>query len=564
MSEGKNDGQAVLETAYEALKEEYDRIKNLLESGTNNPLSQYATVINAGFTPTIAQVNNTISEIDSKLDKLKVDQANNTQTPEEILKECWQHYFALKNILMPTLATDLLAVIGGVYLRDKQLDDTRLRRKQDSSYDFENPISFSELAEGLVKDLANRSGKGWESVLIVGEERLTLSEAEIIRLRFPACDIWDLPFTAHEYGYLVARKATKVPDKFRDLRDKVRGDVNPEKHQSVGSPPQENRECFLPEVQELWKTYHDQLRSVDDRKEFLTKNEQRITALTDEQESHLCRLFADAFATFFVGPAYVLALLHLRFVPENIRQPPVPGMPPFIQRFVFALETLKWMNGEPVIDAAENRGLFLDVVDKTSGIPELWRATLKLMNVEDTYQPTLLRYQDWINKIKNALREHFSTQNAVGTTYKNWRAVKEVKAQLLALDQSVAERPAMWSIINGAWLARWEQRSKRENIHYAAQRLLKDQSVIKQAEKMAPGAAIKPKESTIRESDIAQIKKALARDPAARRQFVAMAAGNKFVENVAILTALADDDAAYQTYVSLYEDSSGMSSNGGS
>ncbi len=561
MSDGENDGQAVLETAYEALKEEYERIQSLLASEAKNPLSQYARVISAGFTQTISQVNSYLTEIDSKLKKLKASQLND-ESREGILKECWDDYFALRSILMPTLSTELLALIGGVYVRDKRLDDTRLHGK-DLLDDAANPISFSEMAEVLVKDLALRSGKGWESVLIVGEERLTFSEAEIIRLRFPACDIWNLPFTAHEYGYLVARKDNKVPEKFRDLRDRVRSDVNPKNHQAVGSPPQDNRQCFLPEVLEIWDHYHDELRTDDARTEFLTKNEQRLTALTDEQESHLCRLFADCFATFFVGPAYVLALLHLRFLPDSVRQPSVAGMPNFAQRFVFALETLKWMDAEPLIDVAENRSVFINEVDEQNGIPALWRATLRSMNMADPYQSIVEQYQDWINKIKYALRFHFSAQNAIGTTYKNWRAVKAFQDQLRAVDQKVSERPEMWSVLNGAWVERWKHRDDALQIHDAALRLLKDPTVIKPAEKTAPGgAAAKQKESVDRDA-IALVKKALAKDPPARRLFVQMEENSRFQQNTTILTALDDDDEAYDTYVKLYEKSSGMSSDGG-
>src|SRR3989442_3403286 len=99
---------------------------------------------------------------------------------------------------------------------------------------------------------------GWQSVLIVGEEQLDPSQADIIRLRFPACDIWNLPFTAHEYGYLVAHKDLRAGRSkraiFHNLREEVQENVNLRKH-DPGSPP-EHRECYLSEMVKLWDEYH--------------------------------------------------------------------------------------------------------------------------------------------------------------------------------------------------------------------------------------------------------------------------------------------------------------------
>ena len=552
MSDKKNDTQAVLVTAYEVLQKEFDRIQNLLASGSNNPLGKYAGVISARFTDPMSQASIKLAQIERNLSRLNTPQeGTEPESPENILKECWDDYFALKSSLMPILSTELLAVIGGVYLREKQLDDTRVRL-ENSTYDAPEPVSFSEMAELLVKDLAGRSGKGWESVLIVGEERLTHSEAEIIRLRFPACDIWNLPFTAHEYGYLVARKDNKVPQKFRDLRDKVRRDVNPKNHQAMGSPP-EDGQCFLPDVLEIWDRYHDKLHSDDERQEFLSKNEQRLTALADEQESHLCRLFADSFATFFVGPAYVIALLHLRFIPDTMRHLRLTGVPPFAHRFVFALETLKWMNAEPVIDEEHYRESFADAVFEQEGIPALWRATLQSLNIPDPYPQVLDQYQTWLREIKESLKSHFAAPNAVGTTYKNWQAVKEIKKQLLEVEPQMSERPEMWSVLSGAWMARWEDRAQLLQIHANALRLLRDPNVIKPVEKVAPVAAFKQNESTALEKAIDEVRVALAGEPKAFRPFREMVKNTRFNRHKGILSALADNESAYDSFVWLYD-----------
>ncbi len=449
-----SDQKTVLMATYEAIKQEYNRISNLLY-GDDNPLASYVTTVRGKFNDPMSDARILIGEIE------KAIQGGN-------LKEGWDKYVELKTRLMPVLSGELLAIIGGVYLMQAQLDDPRENLESLIEEDRKNPLSFSRMAKELVKDLADRSGKEWESVLIVGEEFFRHSEAEIIRLRFPACDIWNLPFTAHEYGYLVARKNAKVPNRFRKLRDKVRENVDPSSH-PVGSPP-EHKDCFLREVVDVWDYYHNKLTSSDERDQFLRARAQELETLQDQQETHLCRLFADAFATFFVGPAYVHALLHLRFIPDTTLYHPTPIMPSFAQRFVFALEILKWMNNEPVIDPSKNMGAFGREVAAT-GIQALWHQALESAQQEDYYEQILVKYKPWLDQIKEALQTHFGTTPPIGTTYENWRTAQELEKSLLT-NPVVDIRPKMWAVLNAAWSARWQYPNSVVTIHYNALRLL--------------------------------------------------------------------------------------------
>jgi len=163
----------VLRTAYEASKQEFSRISDLLYG--KNRLEKYIHNIRGKFNARISYIDTLLEEIGKAL-----DQGN--------LREGWDKYVELKTNKIPSLSSELLAVIGGVYMIEAHLDDAQERLGDITQDDFK-ALSFSDMARELVNDLARRSGRGWASVLIVGEEFFKDSEAEIIRLRFPACDI---------------------------------------------------------------------------------------------------------------------------------------------------------------------------------------------------------------------------------------------------------------------------------------------------------------------------------------------------------------------------------------
>src|SRR5262249_645104 len=189
---------------------------------------------------------------------------------------------------------------------------------------------------------------------------------------------------------LVARKdlSERVLERVRKAREKVKESVNPAKHENSTLP--EDRGCFLKEVSELWEKYY-KLDSASERNQFMESPEVNVDKLADQQVTHFCRLFADAFATFFVGPAYVHALLHLRFMPDTTLYHPTGDVPSFASRFLFALETLKWMNDEPIIDPSNNLDLFRQEI-VARGIPALWKQAVTSAQQKDLYDEIKIQY----------------------------------------------------------------------------------------------------------------------------------------------------------------------------
>lgn len=432
-----------LMTAFQSIQQEYKRISDLLSLGPVGPLGQFAEPINSRFVDYMSEAQVLIDQIEQSLSK-------------ENLSEGWRLYVDLQSKLMPILSSELLAVIGGTYLIKQSLDV--LGRQPGDT------LSFSRIAQELADDLASRSGTTSGSVLIVGEERLGHSKSEIIRLRFPACDIWHLPFTAHEYGYLVAEVKAQVHQKldpFRDLRARVRTSIDPTDPKNSTHPT--DRDCFLKAVQDLWDVYEAKGRpdrdpfSKDYEEDFREPYGNKINQLANQQETHLCRLFADAFATFFVGPAYVYALLQLQFIPDKGLYEPTAALPPFAHRFAFALETLRWMSEKPILNPEDNKNAFQSEVDDSSGILYLWKQTTQSAQQPDRYKEIVTKYQPWLDIIWDSFEKYFKTDHAIGKTYKNWdEAKKNLKNPIIKLPLKLeGSPPQKWSVLNAAWAARW-------------------------------------------------------------------------------------------------------------
>jgi hypothetical protein len=539
--------KTTLRTAYLAVRQEYTRISALLSPIATgqlpHPLRNHAQKIKRLFSVSQSKALKLLRTIE--------DHEKNGR-----FQEGWRDYIELKTEVMPALSSELLAVIGGVYLHESELDNLYAASSTASRR------SFSDMAEELVEDLADRSGMGWESVLIVGDERLGHSEAEIIRLRFPACDIWNLPFTAHEYGYLVAHK-DRAPKSFKDLRTKVQQSVDPSNH-DFGSPP-EDRERYLDEVVKLWDAYHAQPTSADAQQEVIKPREKELSTLILQQEAHLCRLFADAFATFFVGPAYVYALLYLRFVPDDTLYKPSPSMPPFILRFVFAMETLKWMDSAPLLVGSNRFPFKHEVSDTVSdtkvSLPALWFYNLKSLEtaaedqqIRAKYTQVFNTYKGWLDIIQEALTDFL---NAVGATYENWQLATVLKDGSSLVDQLLSEPSApqarKWAILNAAWVARHQQPDALDTIQINALELLEQEDILK---KDRPPPAANPDTTA---NDIMIVQKALSIEPDLREIFTEMKRTGYRKEDE-ILRFLGSNDSAYKAYVRLYRVSSSSQS----
>jgi hypothetical protein len=480
----------VLWSVYDSLQQELTRISNLIEKKSLPSkdekhadgayervsfLEDYLDKVSDHFTSRIRTARNDLSTIRKKI---RAGQSAD-------LAEAWNLCVKLRSETVTPLSSELLALIGGAFLQATRLDSVRETPDDEGQTTAEHGLSFSDLSRDLVKALAEHSQLGSKPVLIVGEEYLGAGEAELIRLRFPACDIWSLPLAAHEYGYLAATKESWAPPAFGALRKQVREQVRPTFYEECGSFPGEDGACFIEEIRREWELYQHQER--DTRKSYCEERNARFAALEDQQEHYLCHLFADAFATFYVGPAYVHALLNLRFVPERLA-PSSPYIPPFTHRFVFALQTLRWMQqsivDEGLLDSKHEDFPFQTTLPKPSstsaGLYELWQKALTSAGQPDTYKQTLHNYSSWYDKIKSYFVEQ---PEHLAKTYASWCSAVVLREHLLkdsmvipATDFIAPVTPAKkWTVLNAAWSARWLYPDKIDTITANVQRLFDPQ-----------------------------------------------------------------------------------------
>lgn len=448
----------LLRIAYEELKEEHRRIDELIRlnrpDNQPHPLEPHAVTIYNKFANQVARVGNVLDDLKLALQS-------------EDYPRAWEEYTRLRKDLMPPLSNELLAVLGGLYLLKNQLENMPGTRESELG------LSFTTYARNLVTEMAENSATEWASVLIVGEEQLSHSEAEVIRLRFPACDLWTLPLTAHEYGFLVAHKSRA--QRFNDLLIDVRRKIDPSEHTMAGPPSYSD--CYLDEITRLWAEYINE----SDKLAYLKRREKDITRLKKQQEAHLRRIFADAFATFVAGPAYILALIHLRILPDESLHQPSEALPAMDVRLVTCLEILNWMNSEPGLvarlsDSQPFELLVQDVSTNQRAIPRLWQETIPLFASRD-HEPdpstlyTRLRekYKAWLDIIKADLKDNFA--KAIELSYENWFTARSLKDYFLGNSQ---EKPgaSRLAVLNAAWLARLEDHTKVGTIQDLALKML--------------------------------------------------------------------------------------------
>lgn len=126
------------------------------------------------------------------------------------------------------------------------------------------------LTDALLGDLESSADVHWRRITVPDTHEYLKDTAQIIRIRFPEMSLWSVPFAAHEFGHF----------------------VGPELKASGAGNPQ--------------RPLQARLDAVDPAK----------GAVADARDwYHLQENFADLFATYSLGPAYVAAFIWLRANP---------------------------------------------------------------------------------------------------------------------------------------------------------------------------------------------------------------------------------------------------------
>jgi hypothetical protein len=222
------------------------------------------------------------------------------QTDE--VRKAWTGYFRVQSDCEEIFG-ECLRLLGGVAIRNQGLG------LDNQTWD---------VADELVRSCANESiGDPWTSLTVpASREAVARTLARMIRLRFPAWDIWTIPLAAREYGHVVAEDARGVPGA---IDEKVRERVESQLADVVKAEAAAHKVRGAARLRELERTAQSTMMGHDLAAEDEAKAgvQRRVGELVQRERGCLHLLVADAYATYTLGVAYACAALLLRFEPAR-------------------------------------------------------------------------------------------------------------------------------------------------------------------------------------------------------------------------------------------------------
>lgn len=552
----KFQNNTLLCVGFERLLEEYLRINDLMKltrDPKEHPLGSQADRIIKLFKRQVGNVRNDLRKIRDFLYKdppaQGADEAE-IQAYQQEKTQTWELYTRLRSRDMQNLSNELLAVLGGVYLNQKNLANM-------TGLESGKSLSFTDRAEKLAQEIADNADRTWTQVLIVGEENPIHTEAEIIRLRFPACDLWNMPLIAFEYGYLLSFKEVNL--QFRSTINRFSRLVNPGNHPNDERP--ETDFGFLDSVKKFWDEYYRE-ETEENRKAFLKTRRASIVQLQAQQENVMHRLFADAFAAYIAGPAYVYALLYLGAAKQDELALTSDNLPSMDVRLMVCLKTLNWMNNQ--LFTQKDLPLdMLEIYDQNSVLqpPELWADAIQTTTAyepEARYKMISQEYGSWLAQIQDDLYNTFP--NGYESTGRNWQKALSLEPYVRGT-QSGAPAASQMAILNAAWQARHSHPAEFTPIHYNAMRLLASSARTEESEEALPaqpGTADRQRQAQERQADIDTVNQALEEITKNETSFFKtifknMLEKDTFTESSVntILTKLASDPPYPEAYAAL-------------
>lgn len=252
------------------------------------------------------------------------------------------------------------------------------------------------LARGLVAELSAKLPLGIPPVIAPDVDDSYSDFVEIIRLRYPPAGIWDVPVVAHELGHFAAYRLTSWEDGLQRSQA-VRGFISEQlEYKDIKSESQ----------REKWRFW-------------------------------LNELFADAFATYCVGPCYAASALLLRFDVAQACNGDRRTHPSCAARATAILEILRAMN----------RGAQAPYSTAIKALETLWSELLGFAekgNCNGEWVPEMVsQLYDVVHKI------------ALGAQYENWPYADRTLQYVLTDPAKAPERGfSACDLLNAAWLAR--------------------------------------------------------------------------------------------------------------
>jgi hypothetical protein len=271
---------------------------------------------------------------------------------------------------------------------------------------------LSEITDLLFEELAEKmNGTRWQSYSTFSSEDSYDGGTDIVRLRYPLCDIWDLPVTVHEFGHFMSQrligKATPSSSTLpfqqykTDFLERMR-----QPQSQAGNGP-------LPDSKGVdWWTYLDEM-------------------------------FADAFATYALGPAFACTCITLRFDPVNARTEMDGRHPSYSRRAYIIFQTLKRMDNEP--------GQRSQMKEAIGLLEKRWKQLCEAAGVTDGLPDK--EEQAWIGpEVSNIYG--ILTSSAPELRFAAWKNAVQQQASLLKQPNDAIDNLPIAQLLNTAWILR--------------------------------------------------------------------------------------------------------------
>lgn len=398
-----------------------------------------------------------INSVITDLDKLKTNVQKRSLTDEEF-KWSWNKLQEHKGKAQRVF-DQCLDYVGGIALRSWELED-----------------GICDIAETLVQ-YVNQGGT-WVSVAIVGEERIydeVSRKTQLIRLRFPEWGLWSLSFTAYEFARWIAHEdyLQGLTSFFEGEKERVSQLIQVSDPQLLVNAQQiEQTDIVNGKIQKLAPDI-DELRESSLAGDDVAEKLARYLA---QYKSYLEEFFADAFSTYFLGPAYPYSLLCLRLDPLTALVD-TPLKPSLARRMDLTWQLLRKM-GEP---AKQKDSFGANPYDpEIASLGKLWEQTIR--NTSAGYTTNFdygIPYNSLAESLYSTLQ---STYRGDGFRLVNWEAAQTLGKSFPNGDTPTGDAfNSLPVVLNAAWFSRIRQPDAVRRIESQAYKIMKDISG-KQAE----------------------------------------------------------------------------------
>jgi hypothetical protein len=258
-----------------------------------------------------------------------------------------------------------------------------------------------QLAEAWLDDLSDRADLRRVGVVIPSDTEFMVTLAQVVRLRFVHDGIYGLPAAAHEYGHFVAGELVS-----KNSKDGLPNWTFPVSEALRHASLEADRPS-------LWSLGHE--------------------------------VFADSFATYVCGPAYVNMCLRLRFHPAVAELTVARTHPPPTTRARIILATLERMAAD------EPAGGFLPMV--VGNLQSFWVNASGI-----TPEPEQPELNDLAKACWNILDTNRHTRQL---RYRTYPRAYNLADRLLEAEDPLREDDTIADVLNAAWRRRLNEDSRR-------------------------------------------------------------------------------------------------------